>query len=376
MTRSTSQAAISPPSERDGLAPIAISRPRRSRSASDRSERGDRGDDDEQHRGGRAAGEIEDGEHLPVDEGREHVGAIGRPAAGQHIDHVEDAEGVGERMTRMMAITGRSSGSMTRVRICQGEAPSTRAASSGSVGRLARPASSTRMSKGSASQRLAMTIVARASQTLANQSGPSPPKCWAIGVDHPVAVDEHEAPGERADHRRHHQRQRDDGAEEARAAQGARWSASATVRPSTASRTKLARDDARVCARAVEEVRVGGDPDVVVEADEIRRAAERGLARIEAEPDRPADRVEHGRGDARPAPAAVSATPIERAPPANAASRGAPAGIGEGPGMRAASGRAPGLLVQATASASAGHHRLGARLPVLQRLVDAHRLAT
>ena len=59
-------------------------------------------------------------------------------------------------------------------------APSTRAASSGSVGRLARPASSTRMSKGSAIQRLAMTIVARASQMSANHSGPLAPNASAI----------------------------------------------------------------------------------------------------------------------------------------------------------------------------------------------------
>ena len=45
---------------------------------------------------GRAAGEIEFEEHLPVDEGGQHVGRIARSAAGQDIDHVEDAEGVGE----------------------------------------------------------------------------------------------------------------------------------------------------------------------------------------------------------------------------------------------------------------------------------------
>ena len=77
------------------------------------------------------------------------------------------------------------------------------------------------MSKGSASQRLAMTMVARASQTLANHSGPSPPKLLGDRVDHAVAVGEHEPPGERADDRRDHQRQRDDGAEDARAGEGA-----------------------------------------------------------------------------------------------------------------------------------------------------------
>ena len=41
------------------------------------------------------------------------------------------------------------------------------------------------------------------------------------GIDHAVAVGEHEPPGERADHRRHHQRQRHDRAEETRAGERA-----------------------------------------------------------------------------------------------------------------------------------------------------------
>ena len=77
------------------------------------------------------------------------------------------------------------------------------------------------MSKGSAIHRLAMTMVARASQTSANQSGPAPPKLAGKRVDHPVAVDEDEAPGQRADHRSDHQRQRDDGAEDPAAPQAA-----------------------------------------------------------------------------------------------------------------------------------------------------------
>ena len=66
-----------------------------------------------------------------------------------------------------------------------------------------------------------MTIVARASHRLANQSGPSQPKVLCDGVDHPVAIGEHEPPCERTDNRRDHQRQRDNGAEDPRARQGA-----------------------------------------------------------------------------------------------------------------------------------------------------------
>ena len=64
------------------------------------------------------------------------------------------------------------------------------------------------MSKGKAIQRLAMTIVVRASQTSANQSGPLAAEGGGERVDQAVAVDEDEAPGERPDHRRDHQRQR------------------------------------------------------------------------------------------------------------------------------------------------------------------------
>ena len=58
-------------------------------------ERGQRRHDDEQHGRGRAAGEVEDRKLLAVDEGREHIRAVGGPAAGQDIDHVEYPEGVG-----------------------------------------------------------------------------------------------------------------------------------------------------------------------------------------------------------------------------------------------------------------------------------------
>ena len=175
---------------------------------------------DQQDRRRGAAGEIERGEHLPVDEGREHVGAVRGSAAGQHIDHIEDAERVGQphhqddgdhRLQQRQDDARRA--------VCQGVAPSTRAASSGSVGRLASPASSTSMSKGSAIQRLAMTIDGAGEPDVGEPQRAACAECAGDGVDHPVAVDEDETPGERAHHRRHHQRQGDDRAEELAAAQ-------------------------------------------------------------------------------------------------------------------------------------------------------------
>ena len=212
-------------------------------------------------------------EHLPVDVGREHVGRVGGAAAGQHVDHVEDAEGVGEaddedhRDHRLQQRQDDGEEDLRRARRRRPARPR-----SGRLGRLARPASSTRMSKGSAIQRLAMTIEARASQTSANHSGPLAPKSAGDRVDHAVAVDEDEAPGERADDRRDHQRQRDDGAEDLAAAKPA-MQRQRDREAEDGFEDEARRDEAeRLPERRLELARAG-DARVVVEALEVGRAA-------------------------------------------------------------------------------------------------------
>ena len=83
-------------------------------------------------------------------------------------------------------------------------------------------------------------------------------------VDHPVAVDEDEAPGECADDRRHHQRQCDDGAEDLAAAQAA-MERERDGEADDRLEDEACEHDAAASARALLELAGAGDPRVVAE---------------------------------------------------------------------------------------------------------------
>ncbi len=111
-------------------------------------------------------------------------------------------------------------------------------------------------------------------------------------VDHAVAVGEHETPGERADNRRNHQRQRDHGTEYA----GSRErpvQRQSNGEAGDGFDDEAGGDNAHRLPKGSLEIHVSGDAKIVRKTDEIRDATERGVRPVDAQPHRPGDRVEH-----------------------------------------------------------------------------------
>ena len=250
------------------------------------------GDQDQQHGGGGAAGKVEYGEHLPIDVGGEHVGGVGRPAAGQNVDDVEDAEGVRQAHDE----DDRDHRLQERQHDLQQDLRRRRAVDLRRLDRLGGQA-------GEAGQQHQDVEGQRHPQVGDDDRRPRQPdvgeperpgaaEVAGERVDQPVAVDEDEAPGQRADHRGDHQRQRHDGAEDPAAPEAAVERERHRQTERRLEQEARQRQAERVDERRLKLARTA-DAEVVVEPAEVRRAAQGGVGAVEAQPQRPADRVEH-----------------------------------------------------------------------------------
>ena len=138
-----------------------------------------------------------------------------------------------------------------------------------------------------------MTMVARASQISENHSGPLDAECGGDGIDHPVAVDEDEAPGQGADDGRHHQWQGNDGAENFAAFETA-MEGECHGKADDRLQHKARRDKAERVPEGGLKIRRGRNAGIVVQALEVGRATKGRVGTIEAEPKGPAHGIEHG----------------------------------------------------------------------------------
>ena len=222
------------------------------------------GDQHQQHRGGGAAGKVEHGEHLPVDEGREHVGRVGRAAAGQHVDDVEDAERIGQ------ADDEDHRDHRLEQRQHDGEEDLPRRGAIDlrrldRIGRQAREAGEQHEDvEGQRQPEIGDDDGGAGEPDIGEPQRAAGAEQAGDRVDHAVAVDEDEAPGECADHRRDHQRQGDDGAEDPAAPQAA-MERQRDGQPDDGFENEACGDEAERLPERGLEVAGAGDPRVVGE---------------------------------------------------------------------------------------------------------------